>query len=104
MTTQSGKSNQEFTFRKGLSGIWLFLGVILLIILAMSIFFVVTDITVDGNARYTDEEISHLTVARKYQIAQQCLYAASAKPEEAAEQHIEEDGEIHGADEQGSRD
>ena len=57
MTTQSGKSNQEFTFRKGLSGIWLFLGVILLIILAMSIFFVVTDITVDGNARYTDEEI-----------------------------------------------
>ncbi len=36
-------------------------------------------------ARYTDEEISHLTVARKYQIAQQCLYAASAKPEEAAE-------------------
>ena len=57
MTTQSGKSNQEFTFRKGLSGIWLFLGVILLIILAMSIFFVVTDITVDGNARYSDEEI-----------------------------------------------
>ena len=57
MTTQSGKSNQEFTFRKGLSRIWLFLGVILLIILAMSIFFVVTDITVDGNARYSDEEI-----------------------------------------------
>ena len=35
-------------------------------------------------AKYTDEEISHLTVARKYQIAQQCLYAAAAKPEEAA--------------------
>lgn len=34
-------------------------------------------------ARYTDEEIAHLTVARKYQIAQQCLYAAAAKPEEA---------------------
>ena len=34
-------------------------------------------------AKYTDEEISHLTVARKYQIAQQCLYAAAAKPEEA---------------------
>ena len=36
-------------------------------------------------ARYTDEDISHLTVARKYQIAQQCLYAASAKPKEARE-------------------
>ncbi len=35
--------------------------------------------------RYTDEEIATLTVARKYQIAQQCLYAASAKPKEAAE-------------------
>jgi hypothetical protein len=34
-------------------------------------------------AKYTDEEISHLTVARKYQIVQQCLYAAAAKPEEA---------------------
>lgn len=33
--------------------------------------------------KYTDEEIARLTVARKYQIAQQCLYAASAKPEEA---------------------
>ena len=32
---------------------------------------------------YTDEEIARLTVARKYQIAQQCLYAASARPEEA---------------------
>ncbi len=35
--------------------------------------------------KYTDEEIAHLTVARKYQIAQQCLYAASAKPKEAEE-------------------
>lgn len=34
--------------------------------------------------RYTDEEIARLSAARKYQIAQQCLYAASAKPEEAA--------------------
>ena len=33
--------------------------------------------------RYTDEELARMTVARKYQIAQQCLYAASAKPEEA---------------------
>lgn len=56
-TSQSGKSNQEFTFRRGISGIWLFLGVILLIILAMSIFFVVNDIAVEGNARYSDEEI-----------------------------------------------
>lgn len=35
--------------------------------------------------KYTDEEIATLTVARKYQIAQQCLYAASAKQKEAAE-------------------
>ena len=35
--------------------------------------------------KYTDEELKHLTVARKYQIAQQCLYAASAKPKEAEE-------------------
>ena len=34
-------------------------------------------------ARFTDEELTHLSVARKYQIAQQCLYAAEAKPEEA---------------------
>ena len=33
--------------------------------------------------KYTDEELARMTVARKYQIAQQCLYAASAKPEEA---------------------
>ena len=36
-------------------------------------------------AKYTDEEIARLTAARKYQIAQQCLYAASAKPKEAEE-------------------
>ena len=36
-------------------------------------------------ARYTDDEIARMTVARKYQIAQQCLYAASTKPEEAEE-------------------
>lgn len=35
--------------------------------------------------KYTDEEIAHLTVSRKYQIAQQCLYAAGAKPKEAEE-------------------
>ena len=35
--------------------------------------------------KYTDEELSRMTVARKYQIAQQCLYAASAKPKEAEE-------------------
>ena len=32
---------------------------------------------------YTDEELAKMSVARKYQIAQQCLYAAAAKPEEA---------------------
>jgi hypothetical protein len=36
-------------------------------------------------AKYTDEELARMTVSRKYQIAQQCLYAASAKPEEAAD-------------------
>ena len=36
-------------------------------------------------ARFTDEEISRLSVARRYQIAQQCLYAAAAKPQEAEE-------------------
>lgn len=35
--------------------------------------------------KYTDEEIARLSVARKYQIAQQCLYAAGAKPKEAQE-------------------
>ena len=35
--------------------------------------------------KYTDEELARMSVARKYQIAQQCLYAAAAKPEEAAE-------------------
>ena len=34
-------------------------------------------------AKYTDEELARMSVARKYQIAQQCLYAAAAKPEEA---------------------
>ncbi|MBR2539312.1 MAG: ATP-binding protein [Mogibacterium sp.] len=36
-------------------------------------------------ARYTEEELARMTVARKYQIAQQCLYAAAAKPAEAEE-------------------
>ena len=36
-------------------------------------------------AKYSDEELAHMSVARKYQIAQQCLYAASAKPQEALE-------------------
>ena len=34
-------------------------------------------------AQYTDEEIEHLTVSRKYQIAQQCLYVAKSQPQEA---------------------
>ena len=34
---------------------------------------------------YTDEELQRLSVARKYQLAQQCLYLASAKPKEARE-------------------
>ena len=33
--------------------------------------------------KYTDEEIARMSAARKYQVAQQCLYAAAAKPEEA---------------------
>ena len=32
---------------------------------------------------YTDEELRRLSVARKYQLAQQCLYAFGARPEEA---------------------
>ena len=32
---------------------------------------------------YTDEELSHFTIARRYQLAQHCLYASSSKPEEA---------------------
>ena len=39
----------------------------------------------DDIAKYSDEEIARLTAARKYQIAQQCLYAAAAKPKEAEE-------------------
>jgi hypothetical protein len=35
--------------------------------------------------KYTDEELARMSVARKYQVAQQCLYAASAKPKEAEE-------------------
>ena len=35
--------------------------------------------------KYTDEELARLSVSRKYQIAQQCLYAAAAKPKEAEE-------------------
>lgn len=35
--------------------------------------------------KYTDDELARMTAARKYQVAQQCLYAASAKPEEAEE-------------------
>ena len=35
--------------------------------------------------KYTDEELARMTVARKYQIAQQCLYAVAAKPAEAEE-------------------
>lgn len=34
-------------------------------------------------AKYTDEEIQQLTVSRKYQIAQQCLYAVKNNPDEA---------------------
>ena len=36
-------------------------------------------------AKYSDEELARMTVSRKYQIAQQCLYAAAAKPKEAEE-------------------
>ncbi|MBO5556901.1 MAG: ATP-binding protein, partial [Oscillospiraceae bacterium] len=32
---------------------------------------------------YTDEELSRFGVARRYQLAQQCLYLAAARPEEA---------------------
>ena len=32
---------------------------------------------------YTDEELKRFSVARKYQLAQQCLYLAGAKPEDA---------------------
>ena len=32
---------------------------------------------------YSDEELSKLSTARRYQLAQQCLYLAAAKPEEA---------------------
>ncbi len=32
---------------------------------------------------YTDEELRRFSVARRYQLAQQCLYLAAARPEEA---------------------
>ena len=32
---------------------------------------------------YTDEELARFSVARRYQLAQQCLYLAAARPEEA---------------------
>ena len=35
--------------------------------------------------KYTDKDISALSAARRYQIAQQCLYASSAQPEKARE-------------------
>lgn len=34
---------------------------------------------------YSDEEIARFNAARRYQIAQQCLYAAAARPREARE-------------------
>ena len=34
---------------------------------------------------YTDEELKKFSIARKYQLAQQCLYLAAAKPQEARE-------------------
>ena len=54
-TSPQGK--QDLKFRRSHGGLWIFFGAILLILLAMSVFFVVTDIEVEGNARYTDEEI-----------------------------------------------
>ncbi len=32
---------------------------------------------------YSDEELSRLSIARRYQLAQQCLYLSAAKPEDA---------------------
>ena len=32
---------------------------------------------------YSDEELARFSIARKYQLAQQCLYYAAARPEEA---------------------
>ena len=32
---------------------------------------------------YTDEELAKLSVARRYQLAQQCLYISDARPDEA---------------------
>ena len=33
--------------------------------------------------QYSDEELKHFSVARRYQLAQQCLYLSAARPEEA---------------------
>ena len=57
MSTAGKKRSEDMDFRRHHGGLWIFLGVVGLILLAMSIFFVVTDIEVEGNARYTDEEI-----------------------------------------------
>ncbi len=37
----------------------------------------------DNLGHYTDEEIRKLSVAQRYQLAQQCLYLSGAKPQEA---------------------
>lgn len=37
----------------------------------------------DVLGQYTDEELARFSVARRYQLAQQCLYLSAAKPEEA---------------------
>lgn len=39
--------------------------------------------TLETLGEYTDGEISKFSVARRYQLAQQCLYLSAAKPEEA---------------------
>ena len=51
------KRSQDMDFSAHHGGLWIFLGVIGLILMAMGIFFVVTEIDVEGNARYSDEEI-----------------------------------------------
>lgn len=37
----------------------------------------------DVLGQYTDEELARFSVARRYQLAQQCLYLSAARPEEA---------------------
>jgi len=39
----------------------------------------------DTLGSYTDEELKKFSVARRYQLAQQCLYLSSARPEQALE-------------------